>query len=59
MYDVIYMVVEVMSSEFATCSWMGWDEAIIAKWETRTGSGYLAIAIKVIVGYSFFIEISF
>ena len=34
MYDVIYIVVEVMSSEFATCSWMGCAEAIIAKWAT-------------------------
>ena len=59
MYDVIDIIGEVTLSEFATCSWMGFDEAIIAKWETRTGSGYLAIAIKVIVGYSFFIEISF
>ena len=45
MRDAIYPVSQVMLSEFATFSWMGCAEAIIAKWATRIGPGYPTIAV--------------
>ena len=50
---------EVALPDLAAYSWMGFVEAIIATWATRTGSGYLVIAFCVIVGYSVFVEASF
>ena len=59
MYDVVDIEEEVALSDLASYSWMGFFEAVIATWATRTGSGYLVIAVQVIVGYSFFVEASF
>ena len=59
MYGAVDIEQEVALSDLAAYSWMGFVEAIIATWATRTGSGYLVIAFWVIVGYSFFVEASF
>ena len=45
MYDLVDVEEEVASSDLASYSWMGFDEAIIAKWSTRIVSGHLAIAV--------------
>ena len=45
MYDVVDVEDEVSLSDLATYSWMGFDEAIIAKWVTRIGSDYLIIVV--------------
>ena len=59
MYDVVDIEEEVALSDLATYSWMGFDEAIIAKWATRIVSSHLTLVVQVIFGYSFFIEQSF
>ena len=45
MFDVVDIEGEVALSDLATYSWMGFDEAITAKWVSRIGFGYLAIAV--------------
>ena len=45
MYDAVDVDIEVVLSDFATYSWMGCDEAIIATWVPRTGSDYLIVVV--------------
>ena len=59
MYFAVDIEEEVALPDLAAYSWMGFVEAIIATWATRTGSGYPFMAFWVIVGYSFFVEASF